>query len=75
MCGGETTIRGRVVPFGKDVEAPGDGGGESVIFSSHDVMSDKVSVGTHSSGGKSSLYLSLHRIASFMRSNRTDSRR
>ena len=71
----DIAIRGRIVPFGEDVEAPGDGGGESVIFCSHDIMSDKVSVGIHSSDGKGSSCMSLHRIASFMGSNRTDSRR
>ena len=73
LGGGDTTLRKMGVPCGDDNEVLGVVGGRSVLLSSYDAGSYIVLVERYSSEGKRISCMSLHIIASFIRSNLTDS--
>ena len=73
LWGGDTTLRAMGVPCGDDDEVLGVEGGRSVLLSSYDVVSDIVLVERLSTEGKCISCMPLHIIASFIRSDLTDS--
>ena len=73
LGGGDTTLRAMGIPCGDDEEVLGIEGGRSVLLSSYDVVSDIVLVERLSSEGKCISCMSLHIIASFIRSDLMDS--
>ena len=73
LGGGDTTLRAMGVLCGDDNEVLGIERGRSVLLRSYDVVSDIVLVERHSSEGKCISCMSLHIIASFIKSDLTDS--
>ena len=73
LGGGDTTLRAMGVPCEDGEEVLGVEWGRSVLLSSNDVVSDIVLVERLSCEGKSISCMSLHIIASFIRSDLTDS--